>query len=212
MQLINSDKLSKAIVNKEFFPFFHIQNVFLDKVNSELIIKDFPNITDGGSFHIDSIKSGESIQALIDELESKEFKKILEEKFNVNLDKAKVVTTLRGYSRKKDGKIHTDSKTKILTVLLYLNQNWPDNNGNLRLLKRNKDLEDYIKEIPCTFGSLVAFKVTDKCWHGFKPYEGKRLSVQLNYIYSEALRSHNLRHKLSSSLKSILKKNSRKEF
>ena len=62
-------------------------------------------------------------------------------------------------------------------------------------------------EIPCTFGSLVAFKVTDKCWHGFKPYEGKRLSVQLNYIYPEALRSHNLRHKLSSGLKAIFKRN-----
>ena len=44
-----------------------------------------------------------------------------------------MVTTLRGYSRKKDGKIHTDSKTKILTVLLYLNENWLDINGNLRL-------------------------------------------------------------------------------
>jgi hypothetical protein len=205
MQLINSDKLSKATVNKDFFPFFHVKNIFLDNINSDLIIKDFPDITDGGSFHIDTISSGESINTLINELESKEFKKILETKFEVNLDEAKLATTLRGYSRKKDGKIHTDSKTKILTVLLYLNLNWPDSKGNLRLLKGNNDLEDYIIEIPCTFGSLVAFKVTNECWHGFKPYEGKRLSVQLNYIYPEALRTHNLRHRLSSFLKSILK-------
>ena len=206
MKLINNEKLSKAIVNKEYFPYFYVENIFLDNVDSKLVINDFPNILDGGSFHVDSLCLGESIIKLIEELESEEVKKILEDKFNINLNEAKVVTTLRGYSRKKDGKIHTDSKTKILTVLLYLNENWLDINGNLRLLKKNKDLEDYIKEIPCTFGSLVAFKVTDKCWHGFKAYEGKRLSIQLNYIYPGALKSHNFRHKLSSILKSIFKK------
>ena len=206
MKLINSEKLFKATVNKEYFPFFHVDNIFLDQIDSASIIKDFPDINDGGSFHVDAIPSGESIHRLIEELESEEFKKILETKFNINLDEAKVVTTLRGFSRKKDGKIHTDSKTKILTVLLYLNLNWPENRGNLRLLKGNNNLEEYIKEIPCTFGSLVSFKVTDECWHGFKPYEGKRLSIQLNYIYPEALSFHNLRHKLSSSLKSIFKK------
>jgi Rps23 Pro-64 3,4-dihydroxylase Tpa1-like proline 4-hydroxylase len=205
MQLINSEKLSHAKVEKESFPFFHVDNIFLDHINTEQIINDFPDISDGGSFHLTSIRSGDSINQLIEELESKEFKKILENKFSVNLDETKVVTTLRGYSRKKDGKIHTDSKTKILTVLLYLNKNWSDDKGNLRLLKGNSNLEDYIKEIPCTFGSLVAFKVTDKCWHGFKSYEGKRLSVQLNYIYPDAITSHNLRHKISSGLKAFFK-------
>ena len=206
MKLINTEKLSKAPVNKDFFPFFYVDNIFLDKIDSTSIIKDFPDIDDGGSFHVDAIPSGKSIRKLIEELESEEFKKILETKFSLNLDEAKAVTTLRGFSRKKDGKIHTDSKTKILTVLLYLNLNWPENRGNLRLLKGNSNLDEYIKEIPCTFGSLVSFKVTDHCWHGFKPYEGKRLSIQLNYIYPEAFSSHNLRHKFSSSLKSIFKK------
>lgn len=206
MQLIDSDKLSQASVDDESFPFFYVENVFLDKVNSELVINDFPDISNGGSYHINSIPSGNSIKQLVDDLESTKFKGILETKFNLNLDEAKVATTLRGYCRKKDGTIHKDSKTKILTVLLYLNQSWPSNTGNLRLLRGDNSLEDYIKEIPSTFGSLVAFKVTDKCWHGFKSYEGKRLSMQLNYIYPSALRSHNLRHKLSSGLKSIFRK------
>ena len=108
MKLINSEKLSKAPVNKDFFPFFHVENIFLDSINSALIVSDFPDISDGGSFHIDAIPSGESIRKLIEELESEEFKIILETKFNINLDEAKVLTTLRGFSRKKDGKIHTD--------------------------------------------------------------------------------------------------------
>ena len=206
MKLINNEKLSKARVNKEFFPFFCVENIFLDNIDTQSVIDDFPSITDGGSFHVSSVSSGKLIKQLVNELESDEIKAILETQFNVNLDEAKVTTTLRGYSRKKDGKIHTDSKTKILTILLYLNKDWQDSNGNLRLLKENNNLKDYIKEIPCSFGSLVAFKVTGNCWHGFKSYEGKRLSIQLNYIYPEALKSHNFRHKLSSILKSIFKK------
>ena len=206
MKLINNEKLSKARVNKEFFPFFYVENIFLDNIDTQSVIDDFPSISDGGSFHVSSVSSGKLIKQLVYELESNEIKAILEKQFKVNLDEAKVATTLRGYSRKKDGKIHTDSKTKILTILLYLNKDWQDSNGNLRLLKENNNLKDYIKEIPCSFGSLVAFKVTGNCWHGFKAYEGKRLSIQLNYIYPEALRTHNLRHKFSSGLKSIFKK------
>ena len=91
MKLINSENLSKAPVNKDFFPFFHVENIFLDQIDSSSIIKDFPDINDGGSFHVDAIPSGESIRKLIKELESEEFKKILETKFSINLDKAKVI-------------------------------------------------------------------------------------------------------------------------
>ena len=44
MKLINIEKLSKAPVNKEFFPFFHVENIFIDNINSALIINDFPDI------------------------------------------------------------------------------------------------------------------------------------------------------------------------
>ena len=117
MKLISKDRLSKAIVNTESFPFFHVENVFLENINEELIINDFPDIADGGSFHVKDKPSGDNIYQLVKELESDEFREILEAKFNLALNNAKVVTTLRGYSRKKDGKIHTDSKTKIVTLL-----------------------------------------------------------------------------------------------
>ena len=107
----------------------------MDNIDTQSVIDDFPRISDGGSFHVSSVSSGKLIKQLVNELESDEIKTILETQFNINLDEAKVATTLRGYSRKKDGKIHTDSKTKILTILLYLNKDWQDSNGNLRLLK-----------------------------------------------------------------------------
>ena len=205
MRLLDNKKIKQALVDQEFFPFFHIENAFDENLDPAELVENFPVIKSGGSFHTENLIDG-SIKNLVDELEGDDFKQILEDKFQVDLSDAEVVTTLRGYSRSKDGQIHTDSKTKILTVLLYLNPNWHSSVGNLRLLKINNSLDNYIKEIPSEFGNLVAFKVTEDCWHGFEPFEGKRLSIQLTDIYPQALQSHRFRHKLSSYLKKLFKR------
>ena len=204
MLFLNEEKLNLAEVKKEFFPYFHVENALSQEFDSLDLINDFPDIESGGSFPSDDLAEG-FIKQLVQELEGSEFKSILEKKLDVNLQETEVITTLRGYSRARDGKIHTDSQSKVLTVLLYLNKDWKNRIGNLRLLKENNNLEDYIQEISSEYGNLVAFKVTDNCWHGFIPFEGKRLSIQLNYIYPESLISHKIRHKFSSAMKKLLK-------
>jgi len=203
MQLLDKNQLNLAKVDNNFFPYFHVENALSNFLNSSDLVKDFPDIDSGGSFPSDNLKEGD-IKKLVEELEGDEFKAILENKLGVNLKDAEVITTLRGYSRFKDGKIHTDSQSKIVTVLLYLNKNWDNEIGNLRLLKKNNDLDNYIQEISSEYGNLVAFKVTDNCWHGFVPFEGKRLSIQLNYIYPKSLNIHKIRHKLSASFKKLI--------
>ena len=203
MQLLDKNQLNLAKVDDNFFPYFHVENALSHFLNSSDLIKDFPDIDSGGSFPSDNLKQGD-IKKLVEELEGDEFKAILENKLGVDLKDAEVITTLRGFSRFKDGKIHTDSQSKIVTVLLYLNKNWDNEIGNLRLLKKNKDLDNYIQEISSEYGNLVAFKVTDNCWHGFMPFEGKRLSIQLNYIYPKSLNMHKIRHKLSASFKKLI--------
>tara|TARA_B100000575_G_C23125020_1_gene651662 strand:- start:1265 stop:1891 length:627 start_codon:yes stop_codon:yes gene_type:complete len=203
MQLLDKNKLNLAIVEKSFFPYFHVENALSQDLKSSDLVSDFPIIDSGGSFPSDNLKDG-YIKNLVQELEGDEFKAILESKLEVDLKNAEVITTLRGFSRSKDGKIHTDSQTKILTVLLYLNENWNNKIGNLRLLKENNNLDNYIQEISSNYGNLVAFKVTDNCWHGFMPFEGKRLSIQLNYIHPQSLNAHKIRHKLSSSFKKLV--------
>ena len=207
MLFLNEEKLNLAKVKKEFFPYFHVENALSLELDSLDLINDFPDIESGGSFPSDDLAEG-FIKQLVQELEGDEFKSILENKLDIDLQETEVITTLRGYSRARDGKIHTDSQSKVLTVLLYLNKDWKNRIGNLRLLKENNNLEDYIQEISSEYGNLVAFKVTDNCWHGFIPFEGKRLSIQLNYLYPESLISHKIRHKFSSALKKLLKGNS----
>jgi Rps23 Pro-64 3,4-dihydroxylase Tpa1-like proline 4-hydroxylase len=203
MQLLDKNQLNLAKVDNNFFPYFHVENALSNFLNSSDLVKDFPDIDSGGSFPSDNLKEGD-IKKLVEELEGDEFKAILENKLGVNLKDAEVITTLRGFSRFKDGKIHTDSQSKIVTVLLYLNKNWDNEIGNLRLLKKNNDLDNYIQEISSEYGNLVAFKVTNNCWHGFMPFEGKRLSIQLNYIYPKSLNMHKIRHKLSASFKKLI--------
>ena len=203
MQLLDKNQLNLAKVDNNFFPYFHVENALSNFLNSSDLVKDFPDIDSGGSFPSDNLKEGD-IKKLVEELEGDEFKAILENKLGVDLKDAEVITTLRGFSRFKDGKIHTDSQSKIVTVLLYLNKNWDNEIGNLRLLKKNNDLDNYIQEISSEYGNLVAFKVTDNCWHGFMPFEGKRLSIQLNYIYPKSLNMHKIRHKLSASFKKLI--------
>ena len=203
MQLLDKNQLNLAEVDNNFFPYFHVENALSNFLDSSDLVKDFPDIDSGGSFPSDNLKEGD-IKKLVEELEGDEFKAILENKLGVNLKDAEVITTLRGFSRFKDGKIHTDSQSKIVTVLLYLNKDWDNEIGNLRLLKKNNDLDNYIQEISSEYGNLVAFKVTDNCWHGFVPFEGKRLSIQLNYIYPKSLNIHKIRHKLSASFKKLI--------
>ena len=199
--MLNFELIKQAEINSEYYPFFTIQDVFLNQEDHKKIAKDFPIINKGGSFPSNSLSYGESIQSLIDCLEGDQMRSILENKFQVDLKGKPVVSTFRGYSRIKDGKIHSDSKTKIITVLLYLNENWDESNGLLRMLKDKNDIDNYITEIPASMGSMVAFKVTNNCWHGYMPYEGKRCSIQLNYLYKDALSQHKIRHKLSSFFK-----------
>ena len=78
-----------------------------------------------------------------------------------------------------DGKIHTDSKTKIITVLLYMNdKSWPSDTGRLRILRNGTDLEDYADEVEPAGGTLIVFKRSDKSWHGHHSYEGPRRAIQ----------------------------------
>jgi Rps23 Pro-64 3,4-dihydroxylase Tpa1-like proline 4-hydroxylase len=202
-ELLNKELLVNAQIKNEYFPFIHVDNIFFNMSASKNLIKDFPNISQGGSFNISS--DYKSISQLVEDFKSIEIKEILENKFNINLKESIVVPTIRGFSREKDGEIHSDSSSKILTILIYLNEKWDHENGSLRLLKNNDSLENYIKEIPAIFGNMVIFEVTKNCWHGYKTFVGKRRSIQINYVYRRSKNIHKIRHALSSFFKYLNK-------
>jgi len=168
------------------------------------VLKDFPEIQHPGSIPISEVSGGEAYESLLTEMQSDEFRRVVADKFGFSLDGFPIMTTVRGVMREKDGRIHTDSKTKVVTVLLYLNDSWEAEGGNLRVLRDGENIENFVEEVPPSAGTLMAFKVTDNCWHGHKPVVGKRLSIQMNYLVGEAAKGkHQFFHRISAKLKKL---------
>ncbi|MEZ5508140.1 MAG: 2OG-Fe(II) oxygenase [Gammaproteobacteria bacterium] len=210
--LLNLNALRNAPVQTDPYPFFTVdQSILPDDVMN--VIKDFPKIQDGGSFNLDDVKYGPQFDRLLKNLDTPEFRKILCDKFDVDVMDLPMMITLRGYSRQKDGRIHTDSKTKVLTILIYLNEEWTAETGKLRVLRSKDDMEDYVAEIVPGPGTLLAFKVTDNGWHGYPAFEGKRQSIQINFLTGEgANRKHRFFHGLSAKLKKLRRKGQDDEY
>jgi SM-20-related protein len=171
----------------------------------KLINADYPDISRSGSFPLGQLSYGPAFQQFLDELNSAEFRAAFEEKFNLDLAARPTTVTVRGRCAEKDGKIHTDSVNKIITVLIYLNSDWEPSGGRLRLLRSANNLDDLITEIPPTGGTMIAFKRADNSWHGHKPFVGPRRVVQFNWVTSENdQRVVMLRHHASAAMKRVV--------
>lgn len=201
--ILKLDVLKNAEVASTPYPYFVVENALADS-EVQAVIQDFPKIEQGGSFNIEDVEIKPNFDRFLKSLDTPEFRQILTDKFDVNVMEHPMMITLRGYSRQKDGRIHSDSKSKLLTVLIYLNESWEAPNGRLRILNDDKDINNYVTEINAGPGSLVAFKVTDNGWHGYIPYEGQRQSIQINFLTSEkANAKHKFFHGLSAKVKKI---------
>lgn len=197
------EKLRAARVETQPFTYTIVPG-FIGPDTVARINATFPKIDQGGSYPVESLESGMMIKEVIAELDGAEFERVIAEKFGVELDGRPKMYSLRGYTRAKDGQIHTDSRDKIITVLLYLNENWQHSGGKLRLLKNGSNVEDYVAEVAPDNGTLLVFKRSDNSWHGHHPFEGPRRSLQMNWMTSEGSKGfHAIRHKISAVVKKL---------
>jgi len=168
------------------------------------VIADFPNIESTGSIPPSELDIHGSFANLLQEMNGPEFRKAIEEKFNVDLTGRPSMFTIRGHCARNNGKIHTDTESKIITVLLYLNQVWEAGGGRLRILRSATDLNDAADEVSPNGGTLLVFKRSDKSWHGHEPFEGQRRAIQMNWVRDEDVVAHEQRrHRFTSTLKRL---------
>lgn len=201
--MIDYQVVSRASVTREPFEFFSTPGV-LAADDLAAIAADFPAIHKAGLFPLGELEYGPAFARLIDAVRSPELESVMAEKFAVDLTDKPLMITVRGVCQRKDGRIHTDSVDKIVTCLLYLNQGWDTAGGRLRLLRSGKDLDDPIVEIPPDGGTLVAFKRSERSWHGHAPFEGPRRYVMFNWVRSDAALTREIgRHRLSAKLKRL---------
>lgn len=202
--MLDLKAISTAPVTRDPFKFFAIDKSLSDG-DLDAIRADFPKIEKPGIFPLTALEYGPAFSRLVEEIRSPELARILGEKFGVDLTGLPVMITVRGQAQAKDGRIHTDTKDKVVTCLLYLNDKWDEGGGRLRLLRSGEDIEDYAAEVAPNGGAFAAFKVADNSWHGHKPFVGERRYVMFNWVRSEdALNRQLMRHKLSARIKKLI--------
>ena len=204
MDYLDIDRFIATSLVSEPFPFLIVPG-FLRSDALPSIADDYPRITRAGSFPTSEVKIGPIFGRLLDELQGPEFRAAVAEKFAIDLTGYPTMVTVRGRARAKDGQIHTDSKTKLITVLVYMNGRWEAPGGRLRLLRTPDSLDHAITEVPPDEGTLLAFKVTGNSWHGHEPFVGERRVIQLNWVTgTDVVQHEQRRHRLTAKIKKFL--------
>ena len=201
MDYLDFEALERTPLKKDPFDFLILENFILPAAFPQ-VSTDYPKTPGAGSHPPSELKIAGHFAALMQELDGPRFRRAIETKFGVDLTDRPTMYTVRGHVRAKDGSIHTDSKTKIITVLLYMNEGWESDGGRLRILRSGSDLEDYAAEVPPNGGTLLAFRRSDNSWHGHKPHEGPRRAVQMNWVTTQDVVDREQgRHRLSTRIK-----------
>lgn len=202
VELLDLSALKRTPIKHEPYEYLIVPG-FVPRTALQRIAPDYPQIEVGGSFPLQSLTYGKVFNQLCRELEGPELRAIFAEKFNIDLTDRPTTLTVRGKCRSKDGKVHTDSRTKLVTVLVYLNNEWEADGGRLRLLRSN-NIEDVIEEAPPELGTLIAFVNRENAWHGHLPFEGERRVMQLNWVVNDAAAKRSeRRHGWSAWLKRL---------
>ncbi|MFS8181328.1 2OG-Fe(II) oxygenase [Pseudovibrio denitrificans] len=183
--MINFDALRASNTRTRPFQYMVGENV-LTKEQAADIRRDYPEIKQTGYLPLSKLESTGAFQSLIEDLQKPELAEILSDKLDLDLiDKPRMIT-VRRLSKHGDGRIHNDSKSKICTMLIYLNDDWDNAEGGaIRALNGDKDMDDYAEEVSPLAGNVFAFKRSETSWHGHPSFKGERYVVQTTFLISE---------------------------
>ena len=200
---IDLDAFNAAPLTREPFAFMMVPR-FVRPDAMPAINRDFPLINHPGSFPLPTLKYGPVFADFMAAIQGPEFTLAVEQKLGVSLKGRPTMVTARGLSAARDGQIHTDSRTKLITVLIYMNNAWEAKTGRLRLLRGPENLEDVIAEVPPDEGTLLIFKNEPNAWHGFHAFEGPRRVIQLNWVTDMGVvKREQTRHRISAFFKRL---------
>jgi SM-20-related protein len=200
---LDFEKLRSTMLRTRPFDYVIVSNFIRPEWEGRLIA-DFPHIEKGGSFPLSTVKLGADFSKLIDAMNGAEFRRAVEEKFSLSLEGRPTMFTVRGCCRRADGKIHTDTESKIITVLLYMNPRWTNQGGQLRLLHNATNIDDVAAEISPAVGTLLIFRRCNHSFHGHLPFEGERKVIQMNWVTEQRFVDREAkRHRWSALIKGL---------
>jgi len=207
--LFDPARLDRADTQVRSEPFhFLVARDQLPEESAAELREDFPKYAGAGFFPYDAADCGPSMNRLVADLTDPAVATAVGTRLGIdNLGQYPTLVTLCRSLNKRHGTIHTDSKSKVATALLYLNESWPDtSDGCLRFLKRIDAIDDLAApEIKPLYGNFVVFKRADNSFHGHLPYEGERRVIQVAWLTSEEEKLRKTqRGKLSRLFKKLL--------
>ena len=164
-------------------PFDHvIVPGFIGPDRLAAINADYPDITGPGNVKLEELRYGPAFADLIAALDGPAFRERISAKFGLDLTELPQTVTVRRFCEKTDGHIHVDHRTKVVTMILYFNEGWDAEGGRLRFLRSVDDIEDYAVEVTPTGGTMLAFRRSDRSFHGHKEFVGERRIVQVAWV------------------------------
>ncbi|HXS40720.1 MAG TPA: 2OG-Fe(II) oxygenase [Stellaceae bacterium] len=203
-RFVDLARFAATPLEREPFPHILVPG-FVPEAARTALAAAYPAIDRPGSFPTGDLRFGAAFADFLAEIEGPAMRAAFAEKFAIDLAGRPTMVTVRGQAQLKDGSIHTDTASKLITVLIYMNESWEAPGGRLRLLRSPDNLADMIVEVPPAAGTLLAFRVTKNSWHGHAPASGPRRVIQLNWVESEkVVRRERLRHGLSARVKRLL--------
>jgi SM-20-related protein len=200
---LDLEKFNATPLRREPYDYLVVPD-FVPPAAFEDIVANYPKVDRPGSFPTSTLDYGQRFSSFIEELEGPEFRRAIARKFGIDLEGRPTLITVRGRTRATDGKIHTDTGTKIITVLIYFNQQWEEDGGRLRILRSPDNLNDFAEEVSPYGGTLLAFRRSQNSWHGHEPFEGQRRAIQLNWVTDQSVVDRELaRHRVSAFFKKL---------
>ena len=185
-------------------PFDHlILHGFLHPPALAAVLADFPDVAAPGLFPVSALARRGAFARLVDAIRDPALGRAFGEKFGLSLAGRPLLITVRGLCHPRDGSVHTDSRSKLVSALLYLNDGWEESGGRLRLL-RSGNIDDVAAEVPPEAGTLVVFRRSERSFHGHLPFAGARRYIMLNWLTGLASATRETaRHRLSAGVKHL---------
>ncbi|WP_310619555.1 2OG-Fe(II) oxygenase [Flexibacterium corallicola] len=203
--MINFEALKASNTRSSPFQYMVGEKV-LSKAQAAEVRRDYPKIRQTGYLPLSKLERVGAFKDLIDDLQKPELAEILSEKLELDLLGKPRMITVRRLSKHGDGRIHNDSKSKICTMLIYLNEEWDNSEGGaIRALNGDQDMDDYAEEVAPLAGNVFAFKRSETSWHGHPSFKGERYVVQVTFLISQQeLARKEKRGGLQTKLKRLL--------
>ena len=207
--LLDPARLDGPATRATTAPFaFLVATAQLPPEAAEPLRQDFPRYRGAGFFPWEPADCGPALNRLVAELTGDEFAGALGRRLGLpDLARHPTLVTLCRSINRRHGTIHTDSRSKVATALVYLEADWPDGAGGcLRFLHRIDDIDAcVVPEIAPVYGTVAAFLRADNSFHGHLPHEGERRVVQVAWLTSEEEKRRKTRRgRFSRLLKKLL--------